>query len=62
LLKPEADQMKTKKGKNDELEIVNNVVLKWSEDKKKEIEELKELAVYRREFLGNISHEARRHR
>lgn len=57
LLKPEADQMKTKKGKNDELEIVNNVVLKWSEDKKKEIEELKELAVYRREFLGNISHE-----
>lgn len=57
LLKPEADRIKKKKGKNDELEIVNNVVLKWSEDKKKEIEELKELAVYRREFLGNISHE-----
>lgn len=57
LLKSDTDQIKTKKGKNDELEIVNNVVLKWSEDKKKEIEELKELAVYRREFLGNISHE-----
>lgn len=57
LLKPEIDLAKTKKLKNDELEIVNNVVLKWSEEKKKEIEELKELAVYRREFLGNISHE-----
>ncbi len=57
LLKPEVESIKAKKGKNDELEIVNNVVLKWSEDKKKEIEELKELAVYRREFLGNISHE-----
>ncbi|MDP2723802.1 MAG: ATP-binding protein [Bacteroidales bacterium] len=57
LLKSETERKGFKKGKNDELEIVNNVVLKWSEEKKKEIEELKELAVYRREFLGNISHE-----
>lgn len=42
---------------NDVLEIVNQVVLKWSEEKKKEIEELKEMASYRREFLGNVSHE-----
>lgn len=57
LLKPEVELTKRIKGKNDELEIVNNVVFKWSEEKKKEIEELKELAIYRREFLGNISHE-----
>ncbi len=49
---------KTRK-KNDVLEIVNQVVLEWSEEKKKEIEELKEMAAYRREFLGNISHELR---
>ncbi len=57
LLKPENEPPLLKKRKTDELEIVNSVVLKWSEEKKKEIEELKELAAYRREFLGNISHE-----
>ena len=45
------------KTKSDVLDIVNQVVLTWSEEKKKEIEELKEMAAYRREFLGNISHE-----
>ena len=40
LLKPEANLEKPKKNKNDELEIVNNVVLKWSEEKKKEIDNL----------------------
>ena len=48
---------KKKKGSSDILEIVNQVVLRWSEEKKKEIEELKQMAVYRREFLGNVSHE-----
>ena len=42
---------------SDVLEIVNQVVLRWSEEKKKEIKELKEMASYRREFLGNVSHE-----
>jgi two-component system phosphate regulon sensor histidine kinase PhoR len=46
-----------KKETNDVLDIVNQVVLRWSKEKKKEIEELKKMAVYRREFLGNVSHE-----
>lgn len=45
------------KNKGDVLEIVNQVVLRWSEEKKQEIDELKEMAAYRREFLGNVSHE-----
>jgi len=46
-----------KKPTNDILEIVNQVVLEWSKEKQEEIEELKEMATYRREFLGNVSHE-----
>jgi two-component system phosphate regulon sensor histidine kinase PhoR len=42
---------------DDILEIVNQVVLEWSEEKENEIEELKRMASYRREFLGNVSHE-----
>lgn len=54
-LRPMPDESSNKK--SDVLDIVNQVVLSWSEEKKKEIEELKEMAAYRREFLGNISHE-----
>ena len=36
---------------------VNEEVEEWAEDRKQEIEELKKLEVYRREFLGNVSHE-----
>jgi two-component system, OmpR family, phosphate regulon sensor histidine kinase PhoR len=39
------------------LDKVNQEVIEWSENKKKEIEELKKMAKYRREFLGNVSHE-----
>lgn len=46
-----------KKQSSDILDIVNQVVLRWSKEKKKEIEELKQMAKYRREFLGNVSHE-----
>lgn len=49
--------LKKKSKSQDVLEIVNQVVHEWDEEKKKEIEELKKMAVYRREFLGNISHE-----
>lgn len=52
---------KTPKGlrqsKINSLDKVNQEVLEWSEIKKKEIEELKQMANYRREFLGNVSHE-----
>ncbi|MBP7497706.1 MAG: sensor histidine kinase [Bacteroidales bacterium] len=39
------------------IERVNQDVVKWAEDKAKEIEELKKLENYRREFIGNVSHE-----
>ncbi len=54
---PNPDDIKKDKNKGDVLEIVNQVVLRWSEEKKKEIDDLKEMAAYRREFLGNVSHE-----
>ena len=36
---------------------VNEEVTEWAQDRKQEIEELKKLEAYRREFLGNVSHE-----
>ena len=41
----------------DVISDVNEEVLSWVEDRKKEIEELQKLENYRREFLGNVSHE-----
>jgi len=57
--------LKSPKGaKNKEIDLrqdiisnVNDEVLLWAQDKKEEIEELKKLETYRREFLGNVSHE-----
>ncbi len=42
---------------DESLEDVNRQVVEWGESQKKEIDKLKELAAYRREFLGNVSHE-----
>jgi two-component system phosphate regulon sensor histidine kinase PhoR len=39
------------------LEIGTQVELDWNEEKQKEIDELKQMAKYRREFVGNVSHE-----
>ncbi|MDP4267301.1 MAG: ATP-binding protein [Bacteroidota bacterium] len=36
---------------------VNEQVINWARDKKEEIEKLKSLEIYRKEFLGNVSHE-----
>jgi two-component system phosphate regulon sensor histidine kinase PhoR len=36
---------------------VNQQVLTWAQDKKEEIDKLKNLEIYRKEFLGNVSHE-----
>jgi len=57
--------LKSPKGtKNKEIDLrqdiisnVNKEVLLWAQDKKEEIEELKKMESYRREFLGNVSHE-----
>ncbi len=39
------------------LEEVELEVKEWASEKKKEIEQLKKMETYRREFLGNVSHE-----
>ncbi len=43
--------------KTETLDKVNEAVLEWGVKQQSEIEELKKMATYRREFLGNVSHE-----
>lgn len=45
------------KGKRDMLDAVSQDVEQWAEFHEKEIADLKRLEAYRREFLGNVSHE-----
>ncbi len=40
-----------------EIENLNKEILAWADDRKDEIDRLKKLEVYRKEFLGNVSHE-----
>lgn len=56
-LKTKSDIKARQNAKEDVLDIVNQAVLEWSEEQKEEIAELKRMAHYRREFLGNVSHE-----
>ncbi len=42
--------------KND-IDNLNSEIVGWADDRKNEIERLKKLEVYRKEFLGNVSHE-----
>lgn len=44
-------------GNRDILEAVNREVEQWAESQEREIADLKRLESYRREFLGNVSHE-----
>ncbi|MFN3556336.1 MAG: sensor histidine kinase [Bacteroidales bacterium] len=43
--------------KKDIIEETNREVLEWAANKTREIDDLKKLEAYRREFLGNVSHE-----
>jgi two-component system phosphate regulon sensor histidine kinase PhoR len=43
--------------KKDVFEKINSEVIEWGKNKKEEIEQLKKLEKYRREYIGNISHE-----
>ena len=43
--------------KGNELNNLHCEILAWADDRKNEIERLKKLEVYRKEFLGNVSHE-----
>lgn len=52
----ESDELKSKIS-SQSIDAVNQEVLEWGEKQRKEIMQLKQLANYRREFLGNISHE-----
>ncbi|TVR39595.1 MAG: sensor histidine kinase [Bacteroidia bacterium] len=57
--------LKTPRGKrreiwydqDDMIRKANEEVLEWASDRKKEIDDLKKMESYRREFLGNVSHE-----
>ena len=46
-----------KKYNGNEIENLDLEILAWADDRKNEIERLKKLEVYRKEFLGNVSHE-----
>jgi two-component system phosphate regulon sensor histidine kinase PhoR len=43
--------------KGNEIDKLNTEIAAWADDRKNEIERLKKLEVYRKEFLGNVSHE-----
>lgn len=45
------------KSKSDMLENVNNEVIEWAKMQKDEIQSMKTLEQYRRNFVGNVSHE-----
>jgi len=47
----------TDNNSNDILGMVNQVVLEWHDTQQQKIDELQKMADYRREFLGNVSHE-----
>lgn len=42
---------------DDVLDVVNQMVLEWRDEQQKKIDELQKNADYRREFVGNVSHE-----
>ena len=57
-LKVAKGQTKSLQSRHKDLISQANIeVMEWASDKKKEIDELKKLEAYRREFLGNVSHE-----
>lgn len=42
---------------SDVIEDVNREVVEWAEDREKEIDNLKKMEAFRREFIGNLAHE-----
>jgi len=54
---PKGQKITLALNKSDIIGETNQEVLEWVSDKKKEVEDLKKLESYRREFLGNVSHE-----
>lgn len=57
-IKNQKDELRSRiKDSDDIISDVNADVLEWAQDKKEEIDELKQLEEYRKEFIGNLSHE-----
>lgn len=54
---PKGKSRPFRRGQADLINEANEAVLEWASAKKQEIEELRKLEAYRREFLGNVSHE-----
>jgi two-component system, OmpR family, phosphate regulon sensor histidine kinase PhoR len=54
---PRKQQKNSILNNNDIIEQTNLEVVEWAETKVKEVADLKKLEVYRRDFLGNVSHE-----
>jgi two-component system, OmpR family, phosphate regulon sensor histidine kinase PhoR len=53
----QSDKTIAKIESNNDIENLDLEILAWADDRKNEIERLKKLEVYRKEFLGNVSHE-----
>jgi two-component system phosphate regulon sensor histidine kinase PhoR len=57
-IKNQKDELRNRiKDSEDIISDVNTDVLEWAQGKKEEIDELKQLEEYRKEFIGNLSHE-----
>ena len=52
-----ASMIREKLSDDESLEEVNREVMEWQKEKAEEIEELKQVATYRKEFVANVSHE-----
>ena len=50
-------QTRLNQGKRDIIEEVDQEVKMWAEDKRAEIDRLRDLEKYRKDFVGNVSHE-----
>ncbi|UBM62499.1 cell wall metabolism sensor histidine kinase WalK [Candidatus Sulfidibacterium hydrothermale] len=50
-------RQQTDNNQDDILGMVNQVVLEWHDEQQQKIDELQKMEAYRREFLGNVSHE-----
>ena len=53
----QSDKKNTPTETNNDIDNLDIEILAWADDRKNEIERLKKLEVYRKEFLGNVSHE-----
>ncbi len=51
------EELEMLSGKQDVLSTIKKSLMEWSSDKASEIDQLKEMERYRKEFLGNVSHE-----